>query len=483
MKEGKHELYVRVLTPLHIGGEQEKHLERGIDYEIEGGKVLRYVQQRLVERLGINTYVDALEGGKDKLRATLEVRKVPLPQVTEDWGPIEGSCDTIRMMVRDGMHGRPYLPGSSLKGGLRSALFAAFGGKKEKKDKSVFGEFNDSVMRFIKVGDVHFPTRGDIVNTKIMSPQPAGGHWIEGWKHQSSGSHEFDNYRFTTGLQVVPIGTLAKVSFTIDQEGLERYRSNRKSNLPVAATSYLSTKNLQQLLFGISTYTSLYLEREVEYFTSIDGFKSGGEIVGPYQSLQQQNTPTAPLLRVGFGSGYHSVTGDYFYPDHLTPLYKELHGKKKKTRRIAFTYDKVNDRTHFYPLGFIQLLTPEAAQPFITRQREQSAQKVRVVVPPPPASAAQTEAPPAAKREEQRSDLIPKAIAVSDKKLKKGVTVACTVVRNEGKHIVVTPLIEGYEQAEVYFRYALPLGPGTLVNGSIKKEGKKLVGVGAPKLK
>jgi len=68
------------------------------------------------------------------------------------------------------------------------------------------------------------------------------------------------------------------------------------------------------------------------------------------------------LLRLGAGSGFHAMTGDWQFDDHTETGYHQggrNHGKKKyKSRKLAFEWDETrgNEGEYvFYPMGFIEL--------------------------------------------------------------------------------------------------------------------------------
>ncbi len=55
---------LRIVTPVHVGGAQEKHLQKGLDYIAKDGKVYFLDEKKLIARFRIISYSDALSQGK-----------------------------------------------------------------------------------------------------------------------------------------------------------------------------------------------------------------------------------------------------------------------------------------------------------------------------------------------------------------------------------------------------------------------------------
>ena len=51
---------LRIVTPVHIGGAQEKHWQKGLDFIAKDGKVYLLDERKLVAHFGIEKYCTAL---------------------------------------------------------------------------------------------------------------------------------------------------------------------------------------------------------------------------------------------------------------------------------------------------------------------------------------------------------------------------------------------------------------------------------------
>lgn len=487
MSNETHEIYVLTQTPVHIGGEQEKHLTKGMDFLMEGRRVWRLNHRELAEHLGVDVYVNAMEQGKNELEKLIRQRKVVYSQVAKDLGEIEGDSSEIKMMVADGMKGLPYIPGSSLKGGLRSALFKAAGGSwQQSNDRDVFGQFNNSVMRFIGVSDLHFNHPGALINSKVFNPKSYDGKWEGAWKFAGGSGKNKEEFRpreFATALEVIPSGEVSVLRLNLKPELMNDYQRKTNAPVPRKAASLLEQEDIVGTLFqSIYSYTNQYLEKELAYYN-----KLGGDLVDlavkAFELLLKANQPARPLLRLGFGSGFHAVTGDFQYADHLEPLGRQEYNKLRKSRRLGFTYDEKARDYVFHPLGFVQLLRPADAAPYLKRLRQVpergEVEKTPAAAPHPAPST--VVAPAAAPGKEiSAGSVSPKLVNKTEKELKKGVKTEGIVMGQEGNNISIRPLLAGYEEVTISLRYPAGMPIGTVVALTVRLEGKKLIGQGSP---
>ena len=100
------------------------------------------------------------------------------------------TINPIKSMVKNQLCDTPIIPGSSLKGAIRSALFSYLRSDEEKKDTEVFGNMNigENFMRFIKFSDFDFLST-NLVNTKIFNLQSSDSGWRGGWKNTTLDQH------------------------------------------------------------------------------------------------------------------------------------------------------------------------------------------------------------------------------------------------------------------------------------------------------
>jgi CRISPR-associated protein Csm5 len=116
---------VTCLTPVHVGSGEE--LARDLDFIADGTRTFLIDFDRLIERSGGGRDVaDLIARGNARLSDIIRDQRIPLEDVARG-NPIPGAiaADKIRAALWSA-DGRPYLPGSSFKGSIRTLLLTGF---------------------------------------------------------------------------------------------------------------------------------------------------------------------------------------------------------------------------------------------------------------------------------------------------------------------------------------------------------------------
>jgi hypothetical protein len=156
--------------------------------------------------------------------------------------------------------GKPYIPGSSIKGAISSILLNYFYRnstqtfqKNSKIAEQVLGNFENSVMRFFQFSDIHFEDTF-LTNTKIFNLHNNNGNgWEGGWKHgRNETNNGFQEAGFTTiyeSLKPSSSGNLM-LSFkkgAIEQLYVEALKNNRIKLPPTHTAAWLTKNPVEQL--------------------------------------------------------------------------------------------------------------------------------------------------------------------------------------------------------------------------------------------
>ena len=159
---------IRIVTPVHIGGAQEKHLQRGLDYIDTNEGVFFLDEKKLIGLFGITKYSEALAQGRlDELCGSLQLIDFSTKVVKN----ISGEIGTdIKTNIKNTLSGKPIIPGSSLKGSLRSVFynFIIGDGSLPIKESDVFGEISEDIFRYMIVSDIEF-NETNYINTKTFN--------------------------------------------------------------------------------------------------------------------------------------------------------------------------------------------------------------------------------------------------------------------------------------------------------------------------
>jgi len=116
-------LAMEVLTPVHAGSGQDLHLN--LDYVEKGGQPFVIDQNRTFETIASgNAALDAVLQGTPNLADLVQLAQAYYGYELMFLGTaVKPLPSSLREHIKDAMF-RPYVPGSSLKGAIRTALMA-----------------------------------------------------------------------------------------------------------------------------------------------------------------------------------------------------------------------------------------------------------------------------------------------------------------------------------------------------------------------
>lgn len=218
--------------------------------------------------------------------------------------------DTLKECMHNGM-GYPYIPGSSLKGAIRSAITATLANQctdikcnnvkklASETEKRLFGSNpNDDIFRFIKVGDAYFEKDVEAALRLVMGLNLT----------QQNGLKSNNNLK---PQLVEAIGEEKETEFYMKID--TAYYKLVKSKQPSVGNMPIEVQSLQQLFKLINNHTRTLLEEELEIWTEISRDKTDADV---YLERIQEMLDTCNdcgenscVLRLGHASGWRFITG------------------------------------------------------------------------------------------------------------------------------------------------------------------------------
>lgn len=347
---------IRVLTPVHIGAAKENEYVRGQDYFYDSyyyfiNKSLFY---KSLSAQSVAEYSNALIGNNVKRAEEILIKTVD--EANTDIISIENNepvgllnptveiADTIKKHICDGF-GHLMIPGSTLKGALRSMIanFLIKGNPDkyigDRDDRNLindcFGGINGNMMRFLQVGDVSFDQKfGQLAAYKIFSGDTLRTDTEGKWKNNRVGGHDeaFNTKGFVSYAETIAAGSSSKLRINWGDETLK-----------IAAKKQVNTPVLNQF-FGhgwmeiARKQMNDYLDQEIHFFETFknDDFDDAVELLERLKDKNQQENSV--VMRIGAGSGYHAITGNWKFNDHTrTGDNPRTPGQiDKKTRKVTF---------------------------------------------------------------------------------------------------------------------------------------------------
>lgn len=312
----KYNIALEVLTPLSIGVGAEKDWVKGMDYVVKNNNLYK-INLTKIKKAGfdlnsLSTYfanrdsVSILNLIGNKLSDVCDGDPMALPEETDN---------DIKAFIKNELSGKPIVPGSSLKGAIRSVLFEYFKDRDENDDRRVFGNPNDGndFMRFVKFSDVEFE-RTYLYNTKIFNLIGSGGQWVGGWKNGRRETGKFRSYGFNTIYESLPPKEIGFGSLMLSEVMFESIGRQHHSHYERKR----GVLSIEGLFAQINEHTKNYLKKEKHFFSTYqDNDQYSIRILSCIERLVKQipEDNSYCIFKMSAGSGFHSITGDWQFDD------------------------------------------------------------------------------------------------------------------------------------------------------------------------
>lgn len=322
---------IETLTPVHIGSGE--FLQNNLDFicgkDKNGDKWLYVIDDRKVLELIGTKHLDDWVAAVQRQQSIKELMQRFAPKAfPEDYSKRQiwvyntpADKDTLlKECIHDG-RGTAYIPGSSIKGAIRTAVVAeevpnayvpasAVGqdiiGKGKlsasKVEQRLFANRNNSyldsqtdIFRFVQVGDAFFPDSEvdfKMINLNIREKQPI----VDKTKSQF--------------IEAIDMGNESSFTLNLKTDMLDFVKKkdpNATGSLPEAM------KNIEALFRLVNCHTASLLQSEKDIWKD---YENDDELVVTYREnldklLKQTKDCGAKscILRIGYGSGWRFITG------------------------------------------------------------------------------------------------------------------------------------------------------------------------------
>lgn len=338
---------IETLSAVHIGSGET--LQNNTDFVVEidkAGSLIHVVdEQKILQLIGeenVFRWLTSIE----KQESTKKLIKRLAPHATySDYTRRTLTCfatnispdATLKENIHNGL-GNPYIPGSSIKGSVRTAILSSLSVQLDRKyventiklknnkgeilhdrynnirlsankiEQRLFGnDPNSDIFRFIRIGDAYFK-KNSLIATRMMNLNIRSNH---------------DNLFDQSKPQLIEaIGVEEESSFNMSiAKNYYEWVKPKFNSLGDLSIEFNSIPNLFMLING---HTKQLVEYEIEYWNEVD--KTGAEIYIEIMEelLEEINScknGKSCVLRIGHGSGWRFITGawteklDNFYPD------------------------------------------------------------------------------------------------------------------------------------------------------------------------
>lgn len=357
-----HYFKVTTLAPVHVGSGR-KYMQ-GLDFIYKEGSLLFLNNDAIWKAFPAKLSAISKNMADGNIRAveelydSLNILSNPKNILFKAKFPFR--INEIFQMINDGFN-RPMIPGSSIKGSLRSIILNKLYSEnpgRELNEKNLVGNIDDSLFKYLQVTDTTWKSR-TVLPVKVFSGDLGGqgNHDSGQWKDAFRGSHniEFRENAFTSGYEVIPEN---KVSYCrINYPSQEKAHTVQRYDRAVIGMQFFQNYDLVTVA---RNYMNNYLTKEIAFFNHFENTglldEDGGNVISSYLDwlLEENSNPNCFLLRVGGGSGYYSVSGDWKHRDHIVTERDFRTRQEKlpaKTRKLSF--QSIEEGYDFLPLGFL----------------------------------------------------------------------------------------------------------------------------------
>lgn len=360
---------LETLTSLHIGS--GNMLQKDSDFvfgkDAEDYPVVGVIDPRKVLTLVGEENIDAWTVGIENGRSTEDIVKqyAPIATITDYSlhtidSYLSRTPQQIKEFIRDGLD-RPYIPGSSIKGAIRTAVLASIAATMNEAEilrdirkngnitaktfeAKVFGKDpNHDVFRYLLVGDA-FATgyRTAVYNMVNINERTERGFWDTSKQ---------------MATEVLLSGTEVDFSLVLKQPEL------RPADMPAMPKALSS---VDALLNVINNHTRTLLADEIDILESKNVDSRSEEKVNSYigqlkdllnTANECQGTHSA-VMRIGHGSGWRFITGAWTerLSDNFEAIVNKARpGNMKRYADYDFPKSRRLEEEECEPLGFVKI--------------------------------------------------------------------------------------------------------------------------------
>lgn len=336
---------LEALSPIHIGSSERYNSS---EFIVKGNEIIRVDINKIYAILNEKNkdiFLEFLEDPRFRLNDFIDKIKIPLSEAKFYSSSLKASIPTeINEHIKTGLRG--YIPGSSLKGAIRTAILSSFIGEKEinaigkifaikntwqrdrEAERFLDGFFSSGkgqssysdIMRFVQISD--FTPLENLCVYTIQSLEAEGNKWR--W--------------YTRNGRVVQ-SHLETIAAGERLEGEIRITYNEKIYQNLGLHGKRDILDIDEIKRLVQRFSGDIIDHEIS-FSKRYGIDF---LVKFYENLRNMNKEKSPVIKLGQGAGYLATTIGLELkknPNVYEEVRKSLHGKSysfefPKTRKIV----------------------------------------------------------------------------------------------------------------------------------------------------
>lgn len=367
-------IQIETLTPVHIGS--GNMLQNHTDFVVQGSGDDRYIfivdDRKILDLIG-EEHLDHWMASIEKKESTIKLVQRFAPKASIwDYTTEQITCyadvgpnDTLKEIIHDG-RGKPYIPGSSIKGAIRTAVLSeiiALQNQEQIKEiqesvftekrgyrnastsgveKKLFGvDPNSDIFRFVRVGDAYFEDDCIIASRMINL-------------NIRKGKNELKDKSKPQLIEAIgpKERSIFEMKIDTDYYDLAKKKYSKLGKLPEPMQS------LASLFASINNHTKKLVESEIAYWQGIqltgseDYIESVEIILDEINEIKNQD---ACVLRIGHASGWRFITGAWTeYLDNFEDVINAARPNNQRYQEYDFPKTRrIDEDSDIY--GFVKL--------------------------------------------------------------------------------------------------------------------------------
>lgn len=316
---------ITTLTPIHIGN--GNFLQNNTDFVVYKSDNDSYFSiidpKKVLDFIGVEHIADwvlAIENKRNIIELIRQYNKHVHPRdyakrIVTNYSQELKMNDTLKECIHNGM-GNPYIPGSSIKGAIRTAILSSLANGKplEFKIKGKNGKINakqieadffgkdpsNDIFRFLQVGDAYFEKESEIATRMINLNIRKQEDLIDKSKSQI----------------VEAIGTGNTSSFQLKiATDYYAWAKNRWNPKELLGSLPQNMESLPCLFHTINSHTWNLVDSEIKYWNELSekGYDGAEDYLSTLEFISDEIRNCAKgkecVLRIGHGSGWRFITG------------------------------------------------------------------------------------------------------------------------------------------------------------------------------
>lgn len=348
-----HYLSIEALSPIYIGGAKEQVYVSDKDYYKPKGsgnvhmisfplllQASRQKNSKLFESQFLHGNLSTIQRA---IKQNLEDENILKAATTKTYALGRIIPQEIRNPISDA-RGYAYLPGTAIKGAIRTAL-GALKLKDEKgswQHNKPFGGIQSDPLRNLQVTDVYFSENpGGLFGQKIYCANFSNEVGL--WKTKAKGGHEeyFDQKKFTNWFEAIKPKSSAILRINVLETD--------HFQLPAWLNPL---KSAEAFIGQLQSFMAEFLRKELNFFSSFPNEDLGEAIEQQLEQLIELNSGNQAVVRFGAGTGKHLMTGMLNHQDFISSV-KSNGELENKSRKIWFENHQGNPK--FFLPGFALL--------------------------------------------------------------------------------------------------------------------------------